>query len=153
MIRVTSRMPDLARLNEHLLEATRSVMRDVAREAPREQARLIAERRRPNGAPQKANAPSTVRRKGHDLPLRDAGLLANPAAYPIRQTERGAIALLPPTRREVVRFLRRKGYGVWGVSARLRAFAVQRWREESVRLRDLLPSLSVVQVFDGDGSV
>tara|TARA_R110002020_G_scaffold15720_1_gene56251 strand:+ start:220 stop:624 length:405 start_codon:yes stop_codon:yes gene_type:complete len=81
---------------------------------------------------QKENKPSTIRRKGHDIPLRDAGILqqaglytinGRPYLYPPTPRTPNVVVLPPKSRQDVILRLRKMGYTYWGVSARSRRYA------------------------------
>lgn len=120
MISVKGKRFDLRAWSRQYKARLDGALRDAARVAPRVQRRQIMARETPDGSPQKRNAPATVARKGHDHPLVDTGLLAQPSAYPIRRVRDGWVAELPPARRQIVGYLREKGYDTWRVGRELR---------------------------------
>ena len=71
---------------------------------------------KPDGSPQKQNAPSTIRRKGHDIALRDSGALTNPDLYTkVMHNSRQASVYIPPSRFEILGYLDDMGYDYWSI--------------------------------------
>jgi hypothetical protein len=121
VISVRGKRFNLRSWSRQYLSRLDKALEETARAAPKLQRQQIMARRTPDGTPQKRNAPATVARKGHDHPLVDTGLLAQPSAYPIRRVRGGWVAELPASRARVVEYLRAKGYDTWRVGREMRA--------------------------------
>lgn len=98
----------------------------TARRAPEDQARRIQARQTPDGSRQKANTREVAKRKrkelGHDIPLKETGHLADPSGYKVQRQGGDWVVRLPIGRRQVVNWLREKGYEYWEVSDQLRQY-------------------------------
>lgn len=88
--------------------------------------RRIPMRITPDGGAQKANAPSTRARKqrtlGHDIPLQDKRILADPGRYQIKREGTSRIVVPPPERVTTIHHLRAMGYRVFEISPEIVKF-------------------------------
>lgn len=129
MIHARYSFPHFRRFGRELSKLLDRVCLATAREAPREQVRLVRRRRKPDGSKQKRNARSTIARKGHSVPLLDLGVLIERSHYPVRSTGRGYAVALPLGRRQVLRHLRASGYDLWRINDALREYARTQMRK------------------------
>lgn len=96
----------------------------------------IDSRTAPSGKAQRANTPATSaakrKRVGHDIPLKDTGILSDPDRYTVAASDGGhTCTISPPTeRRNVITHLRAKGYEVLEIPAEAKA-----WLEEELTAR------------------
>lgn len=123
---------DFALFQTSILIAVDKALEETARLHPYDVQARIFGRLTPSGGPQRANAPSTVRRKGHDTPLFDRGRLSDPSAYTVRPGDLSgrthvtiasvplAWIVEPPLDREdAIMGVRARGYEVFDISAEL----------------------------------
>lgn len=96
----------------------------------------IDSRTAPSGKAQKVNTPATAaskrRRVGHDIPLKDSGILSDPDRYTVAASDGGMTCTIsPPTeRRNTITHLRTKGYEVFEIPADAKV-----WLEEELTAR------------------
>lgn len=89
-----------------------------------------------SGKAQRANTPATAaakrRRVGHDIPLKDSGILSDPDRYTVTAGDGGYTCTItpPPERRNTITHLREKGYEVFEMPADAKL-----WLEEELRGR------------------
>lgn len=89
-----------------------------------------------SGKAQRANTPATAaakrKRIGHDIPLKDSGILSDPDRYTVTAGDGGYTCTItpPPERRNTITHLREKGYEVFEMPADARL-----WLEEELRGR------------------
>ncbi len=116
---------DFRGLSRYFAEERRKAFLLLADFVIRDNTSRIAKRIAYDGLPQKANAASTVRKKGHSVPLRDKRILENPANYQVVSSRGGNMVriLVPPSRVIPLTHLARRGYRYWGVSTEARQYA------------------------------
>lgn len=119
---------DFRGFSRYLKTQIREGMEDVARFFVDDITDRIPKRLSYDGGPQKANARSTVIRKGHSVPLRDKRVLEDKAQYSFYSNQRDVhVVVKPPvSRRKPVRILEARGYRFWGISAAVRKYANER---------------------------
>lgn len=112
---------------QRLLEEIDRAMESTARFIPVDVHQKIIREQKPDGSAQKQNAESTRHRKkrlyGEAIPLiGDDRHLMDPTRYDVQQVGlcRWMVSL-PPDRGQVVQWLRARGYGVFEMSAEIRA--------------------------------
>ncbi len=97
-------------------EVAEPMLKDAANDQIHGNIANIANRKKPDGSAQKANAPSTVARKGHDIPLRDSGQLTDPSLYTtVFHNSRQASVYAPMSRWAVLGYLDNMEYEYWEV--------------------------------------
>lgn len=95
----------------------------------------IAQRKKPSGGSQKENAPSTKRYKrkkyGHDIPLRQKGILSDPSLFKITKRGQAVYEVSPPViRQRVINYVRQKGYEIFEISDEIENFLQKALQEE-----------------------
>ncbi len=99
------------KLSETLIACGRIVVREIIQG--------VKSRTKPDGSPQKANAPSTVKAKGHDHPVVEKRhRFEQPSTYLVAPIEENtvAITILSPTDSEIAAGLDERGYEFFGIT-------------------------------------
>lgn len=119
--------PDFRGLSRFSAEELRKKYVELAEFIVEDNTSRIPKRIAYDGFPQKANAASTVKRKGHSTPLLDKRVLIDKGRYRLVAGEgRRLVSILPPlSRMEPLRHLLARGYRYWGVSTEARQFATK----------------------------
>ncbi len=144
-------VPDFRRMQEILDAKIQDAKIEAALFIVRDNADRIGQRIAFDDAAQKPNSPGVaaakMKRLGHDIPLRDAGLLGQTSSYLINSQPAGGTVVFRPDkvvsirigveRDEVVTRLLSRGYRFFGVSQAAREFlsaalarAVAAWKQE-----------------------
>lgn len=102
----------LGKISEAVTKGGARAVRQLAEAAIETVVEEIDARIQPSGAAQKRNAVSTIRRKGHDHPLVETGLLRRAVAWQIRDAGPSSVVVSPPDGRdgEVAKRLVKLGY-------------------------------------------
>ena len=99
------------KLSETLVACGRVVVREIIQG--------VKNRTKPDGSPQKVNAPSTVKAKGHDHPvIEKRRRFEQPSTYFVAPIEENAVAItiLVPENSEIAARLDERGYEFFGIT-------------------------------------
>jgi hypothetical protein len=105
--------PDFSKLQTVLLSCSKIVVDEIVKR--------IYLRVQPDGSPQKNNAETTVKQKGHDHPLIGgegvSPVLAKSSTYRRRKVRNNAVEItIKPVRRRIAGHVEKKGYEFYGYS-------------------------------------
>jgi hypothetical protein len=120
----------------HVASGVRDSVAAVADRVRLNQRTMIDARKAPSGKPQKANTPATAKAKqkrlGHDIPLKDQGILSDPDRYRTTIEDGGyTVTIHPPDERQaIIPHLRNKNYEVMEMPA-----DAQKWMDEELKKR------------------
>lgn len=120
----------------HVVSGVQGSVAAVADRVRLNQRPMIDARKAPSGKPQKANAPATAKAKqkrlGHDIPLKDSGILSDPDRYRTTVEDGGfTVTIHPPDERlPTIPHLRNKNYSVMEMPA-----DAQKWMGEELKNR------------------
>lgn len=121
--------PNFGRISQHMARNLAKEFLKLGVYIIHDNARRIPQKIDYNDAPQKENEDKTIKRKGHDTPLRDDFVLGSGANYTINGQPMVMASVprtpditlrLPENRRDIVKWLSRRGYVYWGISRRSR---------------------------------
>jgi len=130
---VLAKRPPLRRLSRYLQQRLAENTGRFAYEIVLDNTQRVMERLSYDGTAQKENAPSTIKRKGHSVPLLETGMLSNPFLYTIndvsavtaKPTTLPIIIRPPPLREDILGYLAAKGYRFFGISSEVRGRAAE----------------------------
>lgn len=103
--------PDFRDLPQVLLQCGKAVVREITR--------CVLDRQQPDGMPQKANAASTIAKKGHDHPVAEKQFrFAKESTYKLEARDQDSlvIGIRSATDGEIAAHLEEKGYHFFGVT-------------------------------------
>jgi hypothetical protein len=130
---------ELRELPQVLIQCGRAVVREITR--------CVLERKKPIGAPQKANAMSTVVKKGHDHPVAEKRFrFAKESTFHVepRGEMSVVISCVSPEDGEIGARLEDRGYEFFGIT--------EKASEDAYKIMDTFLTKAVVKAFEGKNS-